>query len=148
MQKDQEYLSKLVRLAKNPFLHNDFIYNRLLRSALNYYERTASRAKFLEFKVQWIELEYFHRLTKMIRTLQQFSMHDVIPMKSEVANIFNWYNGFLKYVEGLQLLNYPVMKKRKRQSSQMMDLDRLSSVFSPNRNPVSSSELTGSMVFS
>lgn len=30
-------LNKLEKISKNPFLYNDFIYNRLMKSTINYY---------------------------------------------------------------------------------------------------------------
>jgi hypothetical protein len=77
--------------------------------------------------VEWLEAEYYHWLTQLIKLLQKFDMHDVIPMKSEVANVFNWYTNFVKYVESMKMLKYPTYFNKRKKSSEIMDLDRMSS---------------------
>lgn len=39
MKKNLQALEKLEKLSKNPFLHNDFLYNRVMKSTLNYYHK-------------------------------------------------------------------------------------------------------------
>ena len=69
MKKDSEYISKVTNLTKNAFLHNDFIYTRLIKSIANYYVRMLSRAKIFDTKVEWIEAESYHWLVQMIKIL-------------------------------------------------------------------------------
>ena len=39
MKKNLEYLTKIKKFAKSPFLNNDHVYNRMLTSVINYLEK-------------------------------------------------------------------------------------------------------------
>ncbi|CDW71726.1 UNKNOWN [Stylonychia lemnae] len=128
MKKNLVVMGKLEKLSKNPFLQNDFLYNRLMKSTINYYQRAMHKEQYLlKDKIDWIESQYFHWLTKLIKVLQYFQTSDLVPMKQEVANIFNWFQNFTKYLEGLKLLEYPTFFKRtRRKSTELLDLDKMS----------------------
>jgi hypothetical protein len=73
MRKNLYSLEKLDRLSKNPFLHNDFLYNRVMKSAINYFQKAKlKKTEVLKDKIGWIESQYFHWLTKLIKILQYF----------------------------------------------------------------------------
>eukprot|EP00347_Sterkiella_histriomuscorum_P020232 403338589 len=121
-------LEKLEKLSKNPFLHNDFLYNRVMKSTINYYKRAVQKGlNMLKDKIEWIESQYFHWLTKLIKILQYFQQNDLLQMKQEVANVFNWFQNFTKYIEGMKLLEYPRFFKGRKKSTELLELDKLSS---------------------
>lgn len=90
---NQQYLQKVEKLSKNPFLHNDFIYNRLLRSCIGFNERLILKPvdSIVKDKADWIEIEFFDWLCQLLKLLQKFDSKDVVPMKSEIANVFNLF---------------------------------------------------------
>lgn len=75
-------LEKLEKLARNPFLNNDYLYNRLMRSVINYYKRTLNKQQGqIKDKIEWIESQYYNWLTKLIKILQYFASTDLVIMK-------------------------------------------------------------------
>lgn len=65
-------------------------------------------------------------------------------MKQEVSNIFNYQQNFLNYLEGLRLLEYPtIYKKKKKKSTELREIEKMSSSalsVKKERHPVSSSD--------
>lgn len=99
-----------------------------MKSTINFYQRTLHKQSiFLKDKIEWIESQYFHWLTKLIKILQYFSSSDLVPMKQEVANIFNWFQNFTKYLDGMKLLEFPTfIKKGRKKSTEIMEIDKMS----------------------
>ena len=65
-------------------------------------------------------------------------------MKQEVSNIFNYQQSFLNYLEGLRLLEYPtIYKRKKKKSTELREIEKMSSSalsVKKERQPVSSSD--------
>ena len=50
-------------------------------------------------------------------------------MKQEVANVFNWYQNFKKYIEGMIMLEYPTLYKRgRKKSTDVKEIDEMSNL--------------------
>jgi carbonic anhydrase len=92
MKKNVDILTKMQTHGKNPFLSNNYVYNRIITSSLNYFEKSVLHTDPVVEKVDWIEFEYYNWLTSLLKTLQKFNSSSLVQMKVEIANVFNWYN--------------------------------------------------------